>query len=410
MLKAEMGSVLVIDDEDCLAEETCAGLELRGFRAAAAGGISQAREILRARPDIGVAFVDYHMPDMDGVEVIQALAAEFPRQLAFVMLTGDETQSVAIDAIRAQVFDFLKKPASGKEISETARRAHMHVLALSRSRQRQDSLESEIGSLRGRTESLSTRLSHRERLLRQSLRGGGAVTEFMTEEIRAPLRALLDHCKRLGEELQETGAAKDGKAIEILVESGRKLAMAVETVLSYEPPAGAHPLERTMIDFFNLAQSIFPAAEQFSESKHIKIKSRIPRNLMVNVNERMLARVVSDMCLGIVGMLSAKDHLTVIAMKTEQDFVLTFRTSITLGVAAHRVLEDDLVDILSSFDGIDSALMRLLTSRLEVLMHGGSIQLDYAGTGEQAVRVILPLTDRDVKQTKAPSERSVALN
>jgi DNA-binding NtrC family response regulator len=43
------------------------------------------------------------------------------------MLTGDDTQSAAINAIRAQAFDFLRKPVEGSRVADTVTRAFDHL-------------------------------------------------------------------------------------------------------------------------------------------------------------------------------------------------------------------------------------------------------------------------------------------
>src|SRR5262249_30346570 len=115
--------VLVIDDDESIGEEICETLALKKLAAVYAENIQQARAILAKDPALGVVICDYHMPGLNGIEVIETLKKETKRDLAFIMLTGDDAQSTAIQAIRAEVFDFLRKPVVGSAIIKSVRGA-----------------------------------------------------------------------------------------------------------------------------------------------------------------------------------------------------------------------------------------------------------------------------------------------
>src|SRR5580700_10167901 len=104
--------VLVIDDDADIGQEICESLARKNFEGTYAGDIAQARQTLAGEAGLGIVIVDYHMPGMNGIEVIEALRKETARRLVFIMLTGDDTQSAAINAVRAQAFDFLRKPVN----------------------------------------------------------------------------------------------------------------------------------------------------------------------------------------------------------------------------------------------------------------------------------------------------------
>ena len=55
----------------------------------------------------GVLLLDHHMPDVSGLEVLQAIDRE---RFLTIMLTGHGTVGLAMDVIRAGGVDFLEKP------------------------------------------------------------------------------------------------------------------------------------------------------------------------------------------------------------------------------------------------------------------------------------------------------------
>ena len=82
--------ILVVDDQPLIVEELCEFLESSGYRCVPCDSSLEAIELFRADPDIGLVLSDLHMPDMDGIELIQALQRLAGKQRVFeaIMLTG----------------------------------------------------------------------------------------------------------------------------------------------------------------------------------------------------------------------------------------------------------------------------------------------------------------------------------
>src|SRR5690348_15785293 len=81
MLDQGTRRVLVIDDDSSIGEEICDTLALRNFEGLYCENIGQARRRLVGEDNVGVVIVDYHMPEMNGIEVIETLKKEIPRHL-----------------------------------------------------------------------------------------------------------------------------------------------------------------------------------------------------------------------------------------------------------------------------------------------------------------------------------------
>jgi DNA-binding response OmpR family regulator len=107
-------TVLVVDDEEAIAEAVRARLASEGFRVLVAGDGPQALEVARQeQPDLVV--LDLMLPGMDGLEVCRELQRE--RWTPVLMLTAltDEADKVAGFAVGAD--DYLTKPFSLRELS-----------------------------------------------------------------------------------------------------------------------------------------------------------------------------------------------------------------------------------------------------------------------------------------------------
>ncbi|MDS0219835.1 response regulator [Haloarcula sp. S1AR25-5A] len=102
-------SVLHVDDEPGLAE-TAAGFlqhENDGFSVETATSASEGLARL-AESAFDCVVSDYDMPEMNGIEFLEAVRASYP-DLPFVLFTGKGSEEIASEAISAGVSDYLQK-------------------------------------------------------------------------------------------------------------------------------------------------------------------------------------------------------------------------------------------------------------------------------------------------------------
>ncbi len=116
--------VLLVDDEELFREMTAETLNGKGFKVVAANSAEQALSRLDSQL-FDVVLLDVRMPGMDGMELLGKLREERPTQQV-VMLTGNATVSMAIDAMKLGAFDFLVKPAKIDDLIMTIQRAVEH--------------------------------------------------------------------------------------------------------------------------------------------------------------------------------------------------------------------------------------------------------------------------------------------
>ena len=116
-------SFLVVDDHRELAESMCellSDIEPGAECEVAADGA--AAELLMATRSFDVAFVDLHLPDVRGTDVVGRLRAMSPF-VQVVIVTGDGTLESAINAVRTSAFAYVLKPVRPEDLVDTARRA-----------------------------------------------------------------------------------------------------------------------------------------------------------------------------------------------------------------------------------------------------------------------------------------------
>ena len=124
-----MFTLMIVDDEPTIRKGLTQfihwdtlDVELIGEASDGAKALVQIRE---KRPDIVIT--DIRMPNMDGLELVRALAEEIP-ETKVILLTGYADFSYAQEALRYGVVDFVLKPTSKDKISSAIKLAQEKIL------------------------------------------------------------------------------------------------------------------------------------------------------------------------------------------------------------------------------------------------------------------------------------------
>ncbi|MGE7957436.1 response regulator [Pseudomonas sp. NPDC089530] len=116
--------VLVVDDQPMIVEELCEFLESSGYRCVPCESSRQAMERFSEDAEIGLVLCDLHMPEMDGIQLVQELQRICGKSRVFeaIMLTGRADKQDVIKALRAGIADYYQKPIDLDELLEGLRR------------------------------------------------------------------------------------------------------------------------------------------------------------------------------------------------------------------------------------------------------------------------------------------------
>ena len=107
---ADLGRILVVDDEPELREALAEHLRSRGLEVAtAADGRAAVLAIEREPTAFGLMFVDLALPAVDGFGVLKA-ARSAGACAEIVIITGYASIARAVEAVRLGAYDFLPKP------------------------------------------------------------------------------------------------------------------------------------------------------------------------------------------------------------------------------------------------------------------------------------------------------------
>ncbi|MBE8594718.1 response regulator transcription factor [Pseudomonas sp. MAFF 301449] len=116
--------VLVVDDQPLIVEELCEFIENSGYRCVPCESSRHALQRFTEDTEIGLVLCDLHMPDMDGIELVQAMQNIAGKHRAFeaIMLTGRADKQDVIKALRAGISDYYQKPIDLEELLEGLQR------------------------------------------------------------------------------------------------------------------------------------------------------------------------------------------------------------------------------------------------------------------------------------------------
>ena len=101
-------SVMIVEDDEVLADNIRTYLERKGYEALVCGSAEQALAAFASQhPD--VLLTDYSLPGLSGVELIRQVRGQ-DAQVKVVMMTAHGNVQCAVEAMKAGAFDYLTKP------------------------------------------------------------------------------------------------------------------------------------------------------------------------------------------------------------------------------------------------------------------------------------------------------------
>lgn len=120
-------TLLLVEDDLALRLMLRLALESQGYQILEAGDRGQALALTAAHPEIAAIILDLGLPPHEH-ETVEGLAFIRALQLTaattkIIVLTGQDQESAALEAIREGAFDFLGKPVATMEIAQALRRA-----------------------------------------------------------------------------------------------------------------------------------------------------------------------------------------------------------------------------------------------------------------------------------------------
>ncbi|MDX6589352.1 MAG: two-component system, OmpR family, response regulator [Solirubrobacterales bacterium] len=165
--------ILVVEDEETIADFLVRGLEGEGYTVLTAGdGVEGERLALTAGVDLVI--LDRMLPRRDGIEVLTAIRRAKP-SLPVLMLTARGEVADRVEGLDAGATDYIAKPFSFEELAARVR-AHLRQVPAAGTKLEAGGIELDLLSREARRGDLVVRLPEREvELLAHLMRHAGHV-------------------------------------------------------------------------------------------------------------------------------------------------------------------------------------------------------------------------------------------
>jgi two-component system chemotaxis response regulator CheY len=110
---------IVVDDSAAMRRHLSKALEGLGWQVKSAGNGLEAMKLLETAPNCELVLTDWHMPEMDGMELCRTMRKEAKySKVRIVMVTSDSVMSSVGEAMKAGANDFVMKPFTTEALSE----------------------------------------------------------------------------------------------------------------------------------------------------------------------------------------------------------------------------------------------------------------------------------------------------
>ena len=140
------GHILVVDDEENLRHTVGRILQRAGFEVTTAASGKEGLALL-SQQAFDLVYMDIRMPDMNGLEALEAINANYPK-LPVILFTGQPDLNSAVGALRHGALDYLQKPLKPELIVERAKTALFHLERERRKKELQAQIETLQAELR----------------------------------------------------------------------------------------------------------------------------------------------------------------------------------------------------------------------------------------------------------------------
>lgn len=108
-------SLLLVDDDAVFVNRLARAMERRGFRPTITLGVAEARRSVQHHPP-AYAVVDLRLGDGSGLDLVEAIHAARP-EARVIVLTGYGAIATAVAAVKMGATDYLAKPADANDVT-----------------------------------------------------------------------------------------------------------------------------------------------------------------------------------------------------------------------------------------------------------------------------------------------------
>ena len=344
-------------------------IEMEGYEVEeASSGKEGLEQIALCRPDL--VLLDYHMPDMTGLTMLQKLRQSNDK-VPVVMLTADSNQGIAVQAFRDGADDFISKPFDPDflkiVVSRTLKSLKLQIMLQ----------ESEVA----------------RRAAEQANHLKSRFIENMNHEARTSTNGVNGFLDIAVKKITKGEVAEALKFITWAHENSDRLLTLFDRIIDLSQLQAGHIIYRFMQkELQELVNYAIENVEIYAQAKNIQIKTNTLEKISVWCDGLRMGQVFAELLINAVK-YSQKDTVVTLQITKEDGFVKVLVTDAGCGIP-----DGELESIFDPFTlssrtdhGASGKGLGLALCRQIVRDHGGKILVDNNPEKGSTFSLIIPV-------------------
>jgi signal transduction histidine kinase len=334
--------------------------------------------------------LDYRMPRMNGMDVLKTLQGDRrTRTLPVIMLTGQGSESVAVDALHGGAADYVPKDKASPGVF---RRAILNAVEKSR-------LRMTVADKTRHLEMANETLRHRQEEIQR-------VYQTMSHEIKTPLTAAREFISIVRDGISGPVSEQQAEYLELAIESCDQLASHFNDLIdTARLDTGKLRLDRHPTAVGRLVMRATASVASAARAKNITVTRRIPSGLpLVCVDPGRIVQVIANLLWNAVKYTPADGRIVISASRIAEPWEgVQIAVEDTGGGIRQADLErifERLFQVSPTTSDPQAGLgLGLSIARELVRLHGGDITAESALGAGSIFRFTLPSREVEAKDS-----------
>lgn len=391
--------IVIVDDDALSVTLLQRHLEQAGYEVlTASDGQSGMDMILREKPDL--ALLDYHLPGVDGLHILEHARKECPNTV-FVIMTAYGSEDTAAQALKLGADDYLVKPfrpwsvtAIVEENLEKGRQRRLTrslISELDKSNRRLQQQQEELRLRNAALQEANVRLEQLNRLREEFV-------SMIVHDLRNPLGIIVNALELLGDDL---GTVMNEEQRDILLSArraGMQLTSMVNNLLDVQRlEAGKMPLLVSDVDVKALIDHATQIVLPRLRDKQLTMRTELPAELPpVRADAVIVSRILDNLLDNAIKFTPAGGTITVRAEVQGPEIIISVEDTGEGIPATYRERVFDKFEQLKIIPGVHrGAGLGLTFCKLATEAHGGRIWVEDNEPKGSRFRFSLPLVAQE---------------
>lgn len=276
MTEAQAPKILIVDDEAVLVRTLCKGLGRLGYETVGFSTPSTALAELQ-KTEFDLLLTDLMMPEMDGIELLQAALKKQPHLVGIIM-TGQGTIATAVEAMKTGALDYILKPFELEAILPVLERA----LEVRRLRLENEALERQVRERTAQLEAANQELE--------------AFAYSVSHDLRAPVRHIGSFANLIRQ--SEPVFSEPGRRyLDLIAGSAKRMAQIIDGLLEFSRNSHAE-MRHARVNLPALVDEIIQRLRPETEGRNISWKTgTLPE---VQADTALLQQAITNLLLNAI--------------------------------------------------------------------------------------------------------------